>query len=485
MPAILHKEYFRRPDSTNPLLPVGKSGGHWATPELEWLQVRLFLEEENRWKPIPKNDDERKIFGILAADLQRTWTDILEQPPGLIQLPAADLFEHLAEAGRQLFLAGSPNLPKFPTSSPQFDKDLASSQQEIQCSPSPGLLPDPRHTPQRSPLNYEEVHELLDAQASGFKENLQFQPRSSPPKYDNDQDADSLKRSREELTVSSLESTPTKPPQRKQRQDSPTSLVENDKSTGKTEKSNSQVFTRHTQPSPTASSVIYASQNPSKMTHNLVHGSSDPFFDFSSSYMGSDCTYVPTSSQNTPPVSALGGEDKREDYIDDLVKSFFKYIRTTLVPYGKKFEIFLQTGKSIWWGTEEIKSRGDVLMLCTSNDILIIAENKRLNHKRTDDQLLGQQVSHLLALAFDYDSRVPRGKKPPKYYRVYILSWHHLTVRVMWSNITNDYIEWLKNQDVDDSPRKLYVYQSEPYDMKDSAERAVLAQRIITIYRDL
>jgi len=60
-------------------------------------------------------------------------------------------------------------------------------------------------------------------------------------------------------------------------------------------------------------------------------------------------------------------------------------------------------------------------------------QNKREKNKPANHKALGQQLSHMLAVAAAYQDRL--GESRPRQFNVYVLEWHFMTVRMITTTI--------------------------------------------------
>ncbi|KAF2500749.1 hypothetical protein BU16DRAFT_557198 [Lophium mytilinum] len=196
-----------------------------------------------------------------------------------------------------------------------------------------------------------------------------------------------------------------------------------------------------------------------------------------------------------PPEDELTKSDREskrgryESEVDGAVKGFLDRI-ATILQKGTNHKMKFKTGHHysgtsiLYWNKVKLKSFSDVCIRRRGAKKLLVTENKGLNPGMTEDNVLGQQVSHLLTMATQTreisqkgpSQRDDAGEILP--YKSYLLVWNYTKVHFIHSDISEEFMVWLEDHEHPRPREPLRVYRGPEYNMKNSQDRVDLAKQI-------
>jgi hypothetical protein len=192
-----------------------------------------------------------------------------------------------------------------------------------------------------------------------------------------------------------------------------------------------------------------------------------------------DSSFIPSSS---PPFEeAEPEEDRAERDVWELTGQFLKVLCKNIIPvHSSSTTNWEDPGiLTIVWDGVKLTTEPDRMFWCEQSGRLLNIENKKRNHSMTEDQLLGQEVAHLIGQAWqDYHST---GRTS---LAVHLLCWHGLECFFLNSEIPLDFLHTLGTASKRLS-KPLVVEKSPTYDIGRSEERAFVAKRVVLILEEL
>lgn len=99
---------------------------------------------------------------------------------------------------------------------------------------------------------------------------------------------------------------------------------------------------------------------------------------------------------------------------------------------------------------------------------------KRLSHGCNFEDILGQEVAHMLCEAFAL-----KDDRKGKIFTTYCISWHHLDAYISPLEVSRDYLRQL--QGPEPYTEHIRVHRSSRYDLKQPNERLELARAAVGI----